>query len=154
MDHARQSLLFASLGPPMFGINRAKFSPHWMALATAIFRCSPKLSPRTSCTPRYLMLVFHSTSCSPKTILGYWEDLLSITSKASVFSGTIFRPLLSNQRFARHRFLLRAYQGCGIFPKIRNNKSLIKFVCHLKRPQPEHLDKTADAAHYCLGRRL
>ena len=28
----------------------------------------------------------------------------------------------------------RAYQGNRIFPKIRNNKSLIEFVCHLKRP--------------------
>ena len=33
-------------------------------------------------------------------------DLLSVTSKASVFSGAIFTHLLSNQRFARHRLSL------------------------------------------------
>ena len=65
------SLLFASLGPPMFGISQAEFASHWMALAAAIFRCSPKLSLPSSCTPRYLMLIFQSTSCSPRTILGY-----------------------------------------------------------------------------------
>ena len=54
---------------------------------------------------------------------------------------------------ARYRSFL-AYQDGEIFPKIRNNKSLIKFECHLKRPQPEHLDKTADASHHCSGRRL
>ena len=46
---------------------------------------------------RYLMLFFHSISCSPRTIFGYWKDFLSVTSKASVFSGAIFRHLLSNQ---------------------------------------------------------
>ena len=46
---------------------------HSMALAAAIFSCSLKLSLRSCCTPRYLMLVFHSTSCSPRTILGYWK---------------------------------------------------------------------------------
>ena len=50
---------------------------------------------------------FPSTSCSPRTILGYWKDLLSVTSKASVFSGEIFRYLLSNQRSARHRLSLK-----------------------------------------------
>ena len=43
---------------------------------------------------------------SPRTIFGYLKDLLSMTSKASVFSGAIFRHLPSNQRFARHRLLL------------------------------------------------
>ena len=90
----------------MFGISRAKFAPHWMTLAAAIFRCSPKLSLRSSCTPKYLMLGFHSTSCSARTILGYWKDLLSVTSKAAVFSGAILRSLPSNQRFARHRLSL------------------------------------------------
>ena len=77
-----------------------------MALAAAILRCSTKLSLRSNCTPRYFILVFHSTSCSPRTILRYWKDLLSVTSKASVFSGAIFRPLLSNQRFDCRRILL------------------------------------------------
>ena len=90
----------------MFGISRAKFAPHWVALAAAIFRCSPKLSLRPSGTPRYLMLVLHSASCSPRTILGYWKDLLSVTCKVSVFLGAIFRPLLFNQHFARHRLSL------------------------------------------------
>ena len=90
----------------MLGMSRAKRAPHRMALAVAICRCSPKLSLRSNCTPRYLMLVFHSTLCSSKTILGYWKDLLSVTSKASVFSGAILRPLLSNQCFAPHRLLL------------------------------------------------
>ena len=100
------SPLFASLGPTMLGTSRVKFAPHWMALAVAICRCSPKLSLRSNCTPRYFILVFHSTSCSLKTILGYWKDLLSVTSKASVFSGAICRPLLSNQCFARYRLSL------------------------------------------------
>ena len=52
------------------------------------------------------MLFFHLISCSPRTIFGYWKDLLSVTSKASVFSGAIFRHLLSSQRFARHRLSL------------------------------------------------
>ena len=39
--------------------------------------------------------LFHSISCSPRTIFEYWKDLLSVTSKASVFSGAIFRHLLS-----------------------------------------------------------
>ena len=102
--HAR--LLLASLGPPMLGMSRVRTTPHWMALAVAICRCSPKLSLRSNCTPRYLMLFFHLISCSPRAIFGYWKDLLSVNSKASVFSGAIFRPLLSNQRFARHRVSL------------------------------------------------
>ena len=61
---------------------------------------------RSNCTPRYLMLFFHLISCSPRTILGYLKDLLSVTSKASVFSGAIFRHLLSNERFAHHRLSL------------------------------------------------
>ena len=52
------------------------------------------------------MLFFHSILCSPRTIFGYWKDLLSVTSKAFVFSGTIFRSLLSNQCFARQRLSL------------------------------------------------
>ena len=55
---------------------------------------------------RYLILVFHLNSFSPRTILGYWKDLLFVTCKASVYSGVIFRPLLSNQLFARHRLSL------------------------------------------------
>ena len=54
----------------------------------------------------YLLLFVYTTSCSPRTIFVYWKDLLSVTSKASLFSGAIFKPLLSNQRFARHRLLL------------------------------------------------
>ena len=77
-----------------------------MALAVAISRCSLKLSLRSNCTPRYLMLFFHSISCSPRAIFGYWKDLLSVTGRASVFSGSIFRSLLSNQSFARHRVSL------------------------------------------------
>ena len=77
-----------------------------MALAVAICRCSPKLSLRSNCTPRYLILVFHSTSCSSRTILWYWKDLLSVTSKASIFSGTILRLLLSKQLSAHHRHSL------------------------------------------------
>ena len=87
----------------MLGISRAKFAPHWIALAAAIFRCSQKLSLRSSCAPRYLMLVFYSSSCTPRTILGYWKDLLSVKSKALVFSRAIFSPLPSYQRFTRHR---------------------------------------------------
>ena len=33
------------------------------------------------------MLFFHSISFSPRTIFVYWKDLLSVTSKASVFKG-------------------------------------------------------------------
>ena len=44
-----------------------------MALAVAICRCSPKLSLRSNCTPRYLMLFSHSISCSPRAIFGYWK---------------------------------------------------------------------------------
>ena len=90
----------------MLGMSRVRAALHWMAFAAAIFRCSPKLSLRSSITPRYLMLVFHSTSCSPRMILGYRKYLLSVTSKDSVFSGAIFRPLLSNHRFARQRLSL------------------------------------------------
>ena len=50
--------------------------------------------------------LFHSISCSPSTIFGYLKDLLSVTSKASDFSRAIFRHLLSNQRYARHRLSL------------------------------------------------
>ena len=90
------SLLFASLDPRMLGISRTKFAPHWMALAVAIFRCSPKLSLRSNCTPRYLMLVFHSTSFSLRTILGYSYQSLSCIcgdvnhSLDSVHSGRAF----------------------------------------------------------------
>ena len=42
-------------------------------------------------------------------------------------------PKIRNEAF-NMASVLRAYQSGGIFPKIRNNKSLIKFVCHLKRP--------------------
>ena len=97
------SLLLASLGPPMLGMSRVRAAPHWMTLAVATCRCLPKLSLRSNYTPKYLMLFFHSISCSPRTIFGYWKDLLSVTSKISVFSGAIFRHLLSNQRFARQR---------------------------------------------------
>ena len=100
----QRSILHES--PSIFGISRAKFIPHWIALVAAIFTCSPKLSLRSSCTPRYLMLIFHLTSCSPRRILGYWKDLLSVTSKTSVFYGAILRPLLSNQRLDRHRLSL------------------------------------------------
>ena len=90
----------------MLGMSRVRVAPHWMALAVAICRCSLKLSLRSNCTPRYLMLFFHSISCSPRTIFGYWKDLVSVTSKASVFSGAIFRHLPSNQRLARHTLSL------------------------------------------------
>ena len=53
-----------------------------------------------------LMLFLHSISCFLRTIFRYWKGLLSVTSKASVFSGAIVRPLPSNQRFARHRLSL------------------------------------------------
>ena len=29
---------------------------------------------RSNCTPRYLMLFFHSILCSPRTIFGHWKD--------------------------------------------------------------------------------
>ena len=61
-------ILLASLGPPMLGMSRAKLAPHWMTLVVAICRCSPKLSLRSNCTPRYLILFFHTTSCFPRTI--------------------------------------------------------------------------------------
>ena len=100
------SLLLASLGPPMLGMSRVRAALHWMALAVAICRCLPELSLRFNCTPRYLMLFFHSISCSPRTIFVYWKDLQSVTSKASVFSAAIFRHLISNQRFVRRRLSL------------------------------------------------
>ena len=90
----------------MLGMSRVRAAPHWMALAVAICRCSQKLSLRTKCTLRYLMLFFHSISCSPRTIFGYLKDLLFVISKASVFSGAVFRHLLSNQRFALYRLSL------------------------------------------------
>ena len=97
------SLFLASLVPPMLGMSQAKLAPHWMVLAVAICRCWPKPSLRSNCTPRYLIFVFHTPSCSPKSIFGYWKDLLSMTSKSLVFLGAIFSPLLSNQRFVRHK---------------------------------------------------
>ena len=80
-----------------------------MALAVAICRCSPKLRLLSNRTPGYLILFFHTTSCSPRTISGYWKELLSVISKASIFSGA---PLLSNQRFARQKLPL--ILGSGI----------------------------------------
>ena len=134
------SLLFAPLGPLMFGISRAKFAPNWMALAAAIFRSSPKLSLRSSCTPKYLMLLLHSTSCSPKTILGYWKDLLSVTSKASVFSWTIIRHLLSNQRFTCHRLSLI------LSSRIPTSSAAHTHTRHLHPNEPRvGLQKIADA---------
>ena len=77
------------------------------------------------------------------------EDIIIETNK------TLFNSKIGNCiTIIINILMLQAYQGGGIFPKIRNNQSLIKFVCHLKRPEPEHLDKTADAAHHCSGRRL
>ena len=61
---------------------------------------------RSNCTLRYLILFFHTTLCSPRTIFRYWKDLLSVTIKASVFSAAIFRPPLFNQRFSCHRLSL------------------------------------------------
>ena len=87
----------------MFGLSQSKLAPHWMALSVTIYRCSPKLRLQSNCTPRYLILFIHTAFCSQRTIFGYWKDLLSVTS---IFSGTIFRRLLSNQRFACHRFSL------------------------------------------------
>ena len=52
------------------------------------------------------MLFFHSIRWYPQRILGYWKGLLTVTSKASVFSEAIFRHLLSNHRFACHRLSL------------------------------------------------
>ena len=43
-------------------------------------------------------------ACFPLNFMLF--DLLSVTSKAPVFSGSIFKPLLSNQRFMRHRLSL------------------------------------------------
>ena len=45
------------------------------ALAVAICRCSQKLNLQSNCTTRYLIFYFHTTSCFPKTIFGYWKDL-------------------------------------------------------------------------------
>ena len=62
------SPLFDSLGPPMLGISRAKFAPHWTALAVAIYRCSPKLSLRSNCNPRSFQGPF-SGLCYPNNAL-------------------------------------------------------------------------------------
>ena len=91
---------------PMLGISQAKLASHWMALFVAIRRCSPKLSLRSNFTPRYLILLLHVTSYSRSTIFGYLKDLLSVASKASVFSEPISRLLLSNKRFIRHKLSL------------------------------------------------
>ena len=98
------SLLFVSLGSPMLGMSQVKLAPHWISLAAAIWRCSPKLSLRSNCAPQYFMLLFNAVSRPPSTIFGYSKDLL--TSKASVISRAIFRPLLFNNSFARYRLLL------------------------------------------------
>ena len=61
------SLLLASLDPPMLGMSQAKLPPYWVVLAVTICRCSPKLSHRSTCTTRYLIFSFHTTSCSSCT---------------------------------------------------------------------------------------
>ena len=68
-------------------MSRVTAAPHWTALAVAICRCSPKLSLRSNCTLRYLMLFLYSISCSSRTIFRYWEDLLSMTAKPRSFQG-------------------------------------------------------------------
>ena len=73
-----------------------------MALAIVISRCTPKLSHWSNCTSSYLILFFHTIPYSPRKIFGYWKDFLSVTRKASVFSGSILSPLLSNQRYDRN----------------------------------------------------
>ena len=89
------SLLFAFLGPPMLGMIQAMLHRHWITLLIAIWRCSTNISLRSNCTLRHLMLLLlHPTSCSPNTIFEYLKDLLSVISKASIFSGAISRLLL------------------------------------------------------------
>ena len=53
------------------GHESSQVVPYWMALLVAIWRCSPKLSLRSNCTPRYLMSLLYATLCSPSTIFGY-----------------------------------------------------------------------------------
>ena len=55
----------------MLGMSRVRAASHWMALAVAICRRSLKQSLQSNCTPRYLMLFFHSISFSLRTIFGY-----------------------------------------------------------------------------------
>ena len=80
-SHLASSLLLA-------GHELSQVSPHWMALAIAICRYSPKLSLWSHCTPKYLILFFYTTSCLPRTLR------ILKRSPVFVFSGAIFRPLL------------------------------------------------------------
>ena len=76
-----------------------KLAPHWMALAVAICRCSPELSLRSNCTPRYLMLVFHLTSCfsenNPRVLKGSpVRDEQSLGFFWGHFQASAMRPTL------------------------------------------------------------
>ena len=92
IHHARNQSSLSFPGSTNVGHEPSQvISPHWVALAVVICTCLPELSLRYNCTPKRMILFFHTTSCSPRTIFGCWKDLLSVTSKASVFSGAISR---------------------------------------------------------------
>ena len=44
-------------------LSRFQSAPHWMVLFDAICRCVPKLSLRSNCALRHLMLLILATSC-------------------------------------------------------------------------------------------
>ena len=105
-----------------------------MAFAVVICRGLLKPSLRSNCTPRNLMLFFHSITWSPRAIFGYWKDHLFLTSSlassalhTTSASSAKAMMLVSAGRSMRRKLSYMTFQTCGPIAQIviHNSQRLV-----------------------------